>query len=50
MTRAECRRCGRHSYKNGKCYADWSRKGKPIEMYIACDWAGEKKSKTTPKK
>lgn len=41
MTRAECRYCGRHAYKDGKCYAD-SRNGKPIEIYIHCDWARKK--------
>lgn len=43
MTRTECRYCGRHAYKDGKCYAD-SRAGKPIETYTYCDWARKKTS------
>ena len=44
MKRSECKYCGRNAYFDGKCYAD-SRKGKPIETYIACDWAKKKESK-----
>lgn len=42
MTRAECKYCGRNAYYDGKCYADCSRKGKPIKIYNECDWAKKK--------
>jgi hypothetical protein len=41
MTPKQCARCGRHSYKNGKCYAD-RQTGRDVREYIWCYWAFHK--------
>ena len=43
MTRRQCEKCGRHSYANGRCYADNKTCGRDIKEIVYCDWAFQKK-------
>lgn len=38
MTKEQCSKCGRKSYRNGKCYADNAQLGKPISIISYCGW------------
>ena len=44
MTRRQCEKCGRHSYANGRCYADNKTQGRNIKEIVYCGWAFPKES------
>ena len=44
MTRRQCEKCGRHSYANGRCYADNKTRGRNIKEIVYCGWALPKES------
>ena len=44
MTRSQCKKCGRFSYANGRCYADIRTRGRDIKEIVYCGWASPKES------
>ena len=44
MNIEQCKKCGRYSYRDGRCYADKKMKGRPIGEYTYCEWATPKEA------